>query len=1162
MEFRILGPLEAYDGDHRLALGGARQRALLALLLLHANEVVSSDRLAEELWGDAGGAEGSKALQVAVSRLRRALEPARAAGEESRVLLTRPPGYELRVATGQLDLQRFEELAEGARAALAAANPAAASEGLREALGLWRGAPLADLGYEAFAQTAIARLEELRAAALEDRIAADLELGRHAELVAELQALAGRHPLRERPRALLMLALYRSGRQAEALEAYQEARRALVEELGIEPGRELEELQGAILRHDTSLHRPAGVERPALEVDGSGPPAIEPRGAFVGRGPELEALLAGLDDACAGRGRLFLLAGEPGIGKSRLAEEVIAHASDRGVRVLVGRCWEAGGAPAYWPWVQSLRAYVRAADTATLRSQLGAGAPELAQIVPELRRHVPDVPEASSPESESARFRLFDATAQFLRNACDSRPIVLFLDDLHAADGPSLLLLRFLAREIGSARILLLAAYRDVDPVPGSPLTATVAEVTREPATRRLALGGLSEREVAEYVERAASQTATPELSEALHQETEGNPLFVTEMVRLLRVEGLASQSPAELRLGIPQSVTEVIARRLAHLSERCNRILVLAAVIGREFDVAALARVGEIAEDELLDLLDEAMAARVVAEVPAGAMRLRFAHVLIRDTLYEGLTSARRVRLHRLVVETLETVYGEKPGPHLTELAHHSVAGSDFDRALRYTWRAGDRAQALLAYEEAARLFRAALDALDRTETRDERTRCELLLSLGEAQARAGDTPAARQAFGAAAAVARRLGLPRELAHAAVGYGGRIVWGRAGDDARLVPLLEEGLAALPEEEVELRSRLLARLAGALRDEPARDRRDRLSREAVDLARRSGNAAALAYALDGRAGSIIGPDTLDECLDLGSQLCEVAERIGDQERMVQGYTHRSIARLQAGDIHRAQDDLEAASRIAHGLRQPAPVWQTAGAHAMLALAEGRVADAEELIPQVFELGELAQRGAALPVYRLQQYALCDFRGGLEEIEPAIRDVVAGFPARPVFRCALAHLHARLGRLAEARRVLDDLARDNFSALPLDQEWPFGMSLLAETAVLLDDADHAAVLYELMVPWATLNVVDQAEGIRGSASRYLGLLATTTERWEEAERHFEAALDDERGDGVSALAGPYPERLQPECCAPGAVPAIASARGSSSRRRSRTTASSG
>jgi DNA-binding SARP family transcriptional activator len=589
MEFLILGPLEAIDGGRKLPLGGAKQRALLAQLLLHANEVVSSDRLIDQLWGEAGSTDGAKSLSVAMARLRKALAAGQSSGEGDGVLITRPPGYELRLARGQLDLHRFERLVADARAA---AEPAAAAAKLRDALGLWRGPPLADLAYESFCQAEIARLDELRLAALEDRLRADLELGRHADLVGELESLVAEHPLRERLRELLMLALYRSGRQAEALDAYQAARATLTVELGIEPGRELRELQRAVLSQD-----------PALDLKPPAAVADEPsRGVFVGRRRELAQLTQALEDALAGQGRLVLLTGEPGIGKSRLADELAAKARQRGATVLAGRCWEAGGAPAYWPWTQSLRAYVRDSHAAALGVQLGAGAPDLAQIVPELRQRFPDLPPPPPLEPGGARFRLFVATAEFLRTAAQHRPIVLVLDDLQGADPPSLLLLRFLARELGSARLLLLGTYRSVDPQPGQPLTEMLDEVAREPVTRHLSLRGLSESEVGEYLRLTASEMASPQIVAALYGRTEGNPLFVGEIVRLLSVEGAVSEGLDESRLTIPRSVRGVIARRLTHLSPESNRVLLLASVLGREFAVEVLARLEGVSDDDLLE--------------------------------------------------------------------------------------------------------------------------------------------------------------------------------------------------------------------------------------------------------------------------------------------------------------------------------------------------------------------------------------------------------------------------------------------------------------------------------------------------------------------------------------------------------------------------------
>jgi predicted ATPase/DNA-binding SARP family transcriptional activator len=1086
MRVRVLGPLEVWDDGRELPLGSGRQRALFVLLLLHADEVVSRDRLIDELWGERPPASAAKVLQGYVSQLRRRLPP------ES--IVTRGSGYLLR--GGGTDASEFERLVERARKE----DAREAALTLRDALALWRGGALAEVEYEAWAQAEIARLEELRLVAIEERIEVDLRLGEDAHVVPELEALVAAHPLRERPRAQLMLALYRAGRQTGALDAFAAARRRLVDELGVEPGTALRELHHAILRQDPALELPA-----QAATVGS-----QSLGAFVAREAELAQLVTGLDDAIAGRGRLFLFVGEPGIGKSRLAEELIQLARARRVEVLVGRCWEAGGAPAYWPWVQALRAHVGGTEPERLRAQLGRGGPDLAQLVPELRELFPDLPEPQPLVSESARFRLFEAVASLLRSAAETCPIVLVLDDLHAADEPSLLLLRFLGRELGSSRLLVVGAYRDVDPIPADPLTTTVTELARERTVTSLVLSGLAEGDVARFIELIAGEPASQRLAANVHEETQGNPLFVGEIVRLLAAEGRLD-GEKEPRLAVPPTVRDVIARRLRHLSDACNRVLVLASVLGPEFGLDALSRLGELTDDELLETLDEAMVARVVSNVPDDADRLRFAHTLIRDSLYEGLTTVRRVRLHRLAVEALEALYGDEPGQHLAELAHHAISGSDFEKGLSYARLAGDRALSLLAYEEAANLYETALGALDISGAQQDATRCELLLSLGEARSRAGTTRAAKSAFLAAADIARDLRLFSQLARAAAGYAGRVVWARAGEDARLVALLEEALAVLPGENVELRARLLARLAGALRDEPSRDRRDTLGREALDLARRMGDPNALVYALDGCVAAIFAPDSLAECVALSSELCEIAERLGDAEKVASGHFLRYFARLALGEVAEAEADLAAMSRIANELRQPALLWQVQAAQAMRALGSGRLSDGEQLMRQAFARGEPSLGDLAHSAYFFQLHTLNDLRQSLDEVEATLRDSVARHRTRPVFRCALIYLEARLGRTTDAKRGLDDLARAGFSALPFDMEWLLGMSLLAETAALLGEIDSASALYSLLLPWAALNVADTPEAIRGSVSRYLALLATTLRRFDDAQRHFDFAL---------------------------------------------------
>jgi DNA-binding SARP family transcriptional activator len=427
MDYRILGPLEALDRERQLPLGGARQRAVLAVLLLHGNETLTRDVIVDELWGEGAPPTAAKVLQNCVSALRKELPPD--------TIRTVAGAYGLTLEPGELDRDRFERLLAEGRAALEAGDYADASDQFSRALALWRGAPLSDFSYEAFAQEEIKRLDELHVAALEDRIEADLALGRHDELVPELEALVTRHPLRERLRGQLMLALYRAGRQAEALESYRAARRTLLAELGIEPGRALRELEQAILAQVPELDAAKREPQPVLRPGRAAASPLE------GHAEELELLEAGLDDALAGRGRLFVVVGDAGTGKTRLADELASSAKQRGTRIHWGRGWAGGGAPDYWPWTQALR------DA---------------------------VPDAGSDDAE-AQFRFFEAVTETLRALAAAQPLLLVLDDLHAADERSILLLEFVATALPEMSALVVAL--------GRPETARLDELERH-ATR------------------------------------------------------------------------------------------------------------------------------------------------------------------------------------------------------------------------------------------------------------------------------------------------------------------------------------------------------------------------------------------------------------------------------------------------------------------------------------------------------------------------------------------------------------------------------------------------------------------------------------------------------------------------------------------------------
>jgi tetratricopeptide (TPR) repeat protein len=840
--------------------------------------------------------------------------------------------------------------------------------------------------------------------------------------------------------------------------------------------------------------------------------------AFVGRDRELAELRAGLDDALNGRGSVFLIVGEPGIGKTRLAEELAAAASAGGAQVLWGRCWEGGGAPAFWPWIQILRVLIRDRDPAALARHLGGGASRIAALVPDLRHRVPGIPtepHASTIESEQARFPLFDATTTFLQRVAVDQPLVILLDDLHAADDPSLLLLQFAARELRGARVLLIGTYREVEVRRQPECARLLSDVARN--GHRLPLSGWPEPDVAHFIQRTFAVAPPPAVITTLHRTTDGNPFFVDEVVRWLLAEGrdLTLDDPVAEHLRIPAGIREVTRERLRPLSAACQRVVSIAAVIGRDFDLLTLQRVCEVPAPDVLDILNEAIVAGVVSKPPGVATRYSFAHMLIRETLYDDLPTAQRLRLHQRIGEVLETLSASDPDAHVAELAHHflqAAPAGDVTKAVTYGERAGRRAADLLAYEDAAAHYTRTLDALA-LGAPDSQREMELLLALGNAQARAWRTTEARETFLRAAERARHANAPDSFARAVLALGG-IGHGlpRGGVvDPVLVAALEEALARLGEYDHPLRARVLARLAVELYFSDAEERRAALSQQAVEMARRSGHAATLAYAVNARHFALWDSPDVEERLSLANEGIQLAEGADDRELALQAHTWRLLDIIEMGvDGGEWERELDVCGRLAEDLRQPRYRSNAIMLRAMRALWLGRFAESDALGQHIFALAERVRDDNALGSVGFQAYVAKRALGQYEVAEMLARRGVEQMPRVPIIRCALALIHKDRGHDADARAEYDRLAADDFVALVRSNALLPMLPWLAELCAHFGDRHGAALLYERLLRFGSRFISFGPRHCFGPGSHALGLLATTLERWEDAAKHFEDA----------------------------------------------------
>jgi DNA-binding SARP family transcriptional activator len=685
----VLGPVEVLRDGVAVELGGPQPRAVIAHLALDAGRVVSVERLIDRLWGDEPPRTPLGTLQSYISRLRRAVEPDRAPGAPAEVLVSEAPGYVLRVPEDQIDVHRFRSGADRARAAASAGRFHEALAEFDEALALWRGPAFGGTGIEDHARTVLVRLDEEHDSAIEDRFAALLALGRHAEAIPQLQSAVDEHPLRERLWAQLALALYRSSRQADALRALSDARRLLLDELGLDPGPEIRELENRILAQDPGLALPAA--EPA-----AAPPAAPTRVAahrteLVGRAVEWEHVTSALEAARSGTSHLLLIEGEPGIGKTTLSDALLAHARETGWRTATGRCVEPGLAPSLWPCIEVVRSMLAADDD---------GARDSGNPLRDLVTTREEGGATLSPVEMADHFvGLLDELAE--------PPWVVLFDDLHWADRATLDVIRLVLDRLGRRRLVVVGAHRPTGTVPGSMLGQAIGALRGTTVrTTRLELSPLDADDVSRLMELTTGVAPSPALADRVRARAGGNPLFVAELARLAGERGLTSRSD------VPDAIRDVVRNRLATLPERGAAELEVAAVLGERFDLRTVMAASEHDPEGCLDALDAAIVTRIL--VPEDGA-FRFAHALVRDAVLAGTSPLRLARLHHRAAEAILATRGD--GPDEAEpIAHHRLASASFADPIvvaRAAVRASDVARWRAAFDTADELAEQALAVL-----------------------------------------------------------------------------------------------------------------------------------------------------------------------------------------------------------------------------------------------------------------------------------------------------------------------------------------------------------------------------------------------------------------------------------------------------------------
>ena len=867
------------------------------------------------------------------------------------------------------------------------------------------------------------------------------------------------------------------------------------------------------------------------------PAAVTPvaQEILVGRDAEAERLARAWERAKAGERQLLLIGGEPGIGKTCLTAELARRAHDEGGTVLWGRSDE-DLEVAYQSFVEAIEHYFAHSEPEEIIGQLGGRAADLARLVPDLVEGRSPSPPA---DPNTDRLRLFEAVASMLAAASTAAPVLLVLDDLHWAPRSALRLLRHLARDPRAAALLIVGTYRHTDLGPSHPLIELLADLHRVYQVDRLELRGLQPADVAAFLEVAGGGRELDErgleLATLLHKETDGNPFFVGQLLRHLTETGAVA--PREGRwtpaspladYGMPEGVREVIGRRLSRLSDAANRALKVAAVIGDEFELRALELVRDAAEDPvvLLDVLEESTAARLLSELDGSPGRFGFTHTLVRQTLLETLSATRRARLHRQVGEAVESLSGaEEPAG---TLAYHYCAGASAGtaaRGLHFAERAAAQAMETLAFEAAIIHLERGLKALPLTDQPDPAARARLLVMFAEAHHLAGDVARSRSVAAEAADAARTAGSAKLLAKAA--------WWRSAlpvagvEDPTTAALLDEALDALGDSDTRLRAALLGQLAlYRAVNQGQGPAADSIARQAVDAARATEDATALGRALVDRCLVLQGSPDVTTQRRHSEELAALLPRVPIRNRTAAEKAllrHNAVVHLQTAELARFDDDVEAFARLCRGGREGSD-WLDLATVAMWrslrAMVDGRLGDAEMFATEM--LRRAPDEINFHNTFASQLFLLRRDQGRLGEIEVLLRAAVQETPRLVGFRIALALTHAELGAVAEARRELEPLVADDFTAVPYVTRTA-SLALLAETCGEIGAVEHLELPHDLLLPYqGQLLVVGWGAGCLGAADRFLGVAAAVAHRWDDADRCFQAAVSLEEAAGSPPL----------------------------------------